>query len=144
MIASRKMLCACYAAIALAALVATWSQNVEYLPTGSLASFLPRFFDDTRANPASQSITVDILLFLLAAAIFMVVEARRLEIKFVWAYILGGMLIAISVTFPLFLIARELRLSGTGAAAGIPLLDRVLLIVLALGTAVSVLWVDLA
>lgn len=144
MIASRKMLCACYAAIALAALVATWSQNVEYLPTGSLASFLPRFFDDTRANPASQSITVDILLFLLAAAIFMVVEARRLEIKFVWAYILGGMLIAISVTFPLFLIARELRLSGTGAAAGIPLLDRVLLIVLALGTAVSVAWVDLA
>lgn len=32
-------------------------------------------------------------------------------IPYVWAYILGGMLIAISVTFPLFLIARERKLA---------------------------------
>jgi hypothetical protein len=66
-------------------------------------------------NPASRSITVDIVLFFLAAAILMVIEARKHNVRFVWAYILGGMLIAISVTFPLFLLARELRLEPSDA-----------------------------
>ena len=53
------------------------------------------------------------MLFFLAAAIFMVIEARKHDFPFVWAYIVGGMLIAISVTFPLFLIARERKLAAT-------------------------------
>jgi hypothetical protein len=40
----------------------------------------------------------------------MVIEARKHNVRFVWAYIVGGILVAISVTFPLFLIARELRM----------------------------------
>jgi len=32
-----------------------------------------------------------------AAAIFMVIEARKHDVPFVWAYIVGGMLIAITV-----------------------------------------------
>jgi hypothetical protein len=35
----------------------------------------------------------------------MVIEARKHGVRFVWAYIVGGLAIAISVTFPLFLIA---------------------------------------
>jgi hypothetical protein len=42
----------------------------------------------------------------------MVTEARRLGVKWVWLYVLLGFAIAISVTFPLFLIARELRLAN--------------------------------
>ena len=45
----------------------------------------------------------------------MVIEARKHGVKYVWAYILGGFLIAISVTFPLFLLARELRLEKSDA-----------------------------
>jgi hypothetical protein len=45
----------------------------------------------------------------------MVIEARKHQVKFVWVYILGGALVAISVTFPLFLIARELRLQNSSA-----------------------------
>jgi len=41
----------------------------------------------------------------------MVIEARRLGVRFVWLYIVFAFLIAISVTFPLFMIARELRLA---------------------------------
>jgi hypothetical protein len=135
---SSKVLCAAYGVIAIAALIATWSQNIACLdkPSG--------FFDfwvATKVNPASRSITVDIALFLLAAAILMVIEARKHNVKFVWAYIIGGFLIAISVTFPLFLIAREIRVSrtdptrlGTG--------DTIALTLLALFTAASVIWVD--
>ena len=58
-----------------------------------------------------MSITVDIALFMLAASVFLILEARRLGIRFAWLYIVLGLLVAISVTFPLFLIARERRLA---------------------------------
>ncbi len=110
MTTNRRILCGIYAAIAVVALLATWSQNLASM-NGS--SFPMGFLQDLKANAATRSITVDIVLFFLAAAIFMVFEARRLAIPYVWAYIIGGMLIAISVTFPLFLIARERKLAET-------------------------------
>ena len=116
---SRKMLCGFYAVIAVAALIATWTQNVAYLPKG--AGFLKDFALDLRANPGTRSISVDIALFMLAAVVFMVIEARRHGIPYVWAYVLGGMLVAISVTFPLFLIARERKLAGADRASLKPL-----------------------
>lgn len=113
MTTNRRILIGVYAAIAVVALLATWSQNLASM-NGS--SFPMGFLEDLKANAATRSITVDIVLFFLAAAIFMVYEARRLGIRYVWAYIVGGMLIAISVTFPLFLIARERRLAATDQA----------------------------
>ena len=71
----------------------------------------------------------------------MVIEARRVGVKFVWAYILGGFLIAISVAFPLFLIARELRLEKSDATE-LRQSDTILLTVLATATAVFIIWVD--
>ena len=108
---SSKVLCAVYGAIAIAALIATWSQNAAYFDNPG--GFLFDFFNDSKVTPASRSLTVDIVLFLLAAALLMVIEARKHGVRFVWAYIVGGLAIAISVTFPLFLIARELRVGRT-------------------------------
>lgn len=112
MTTNRRILSGVYATIAAVALVTTWSQNLAYLH--SPGGFLTSFLQDLKVNAAARSITVDIVLFFLAAAVFMVLEARRLGIPYVWAYIVGGMLIAISVTFPLFLIARERRLAARG------------------------------
>lgn len=118
----QRILIVFYAVIALAALYATWSQNLQVLAGGGgfFDGFL-QFWRLTGVNPASTSITVDLAFFFLAAAAFMVIEARRLGIGFVWLYLLGGGMIAISVTFPLFLIARELKLprapSGAAEAA---------------------------
>ena len=138
MLMSRRLLCVVYAVIALVALVATWSQNIVFLRSGG--SFLG-FWEATKVNPASRSITADIFLFGLAVAILMVIEARRVGVKFVWAYILGGFLIAISVVFPLFLIARELRLEKSDATE-LRQSDTILLTVLATATAVFIIWVD--
>lgn len=113
MTTNRRILIGVYAAIAVVALLATWSQNLQSM-NGS--SFPMGFLNDLKANAATRSITADIVLFFLAAVIFMVFEARRLGIPYVWAYIIGGMLIAISVTFPLFLIARERKLAATDQA----------------------------
>ncbi len=135
---SRKVLCIVYAAISLVALIATWSQNILFFRGGG--SFLG-FWEATKSNPASRSITVDIALLLLAVAILMVIEARRLGVKYVWAYILGGFLIAISVTFPLFLLARELRLEKSDATQ-LRNVDSILLGVLAGFTLAITVWVD--
>lgn len=112
----RIILCTVYALIALAALIATWSQNLAYFTSpADLVPALGAFVTDLKVNPAARSVAADIALVFLAAAIFMCVEARKNGIRFVWAYILGGLFIAISVTFPLFLIARELRQAAPDA-----------------------------
>jgi hypothetical protein len=110
---SQKLLCAFYALVAAAALYATWSQNIQLMSPGMgpLDPYVV-FVEQMKLNPASRSIAVDIGFFLLAAAAFMVIEARRLGVRFVWLYIALGFVIAISVTFPIFMIAREMRLAA--------------------------------
>lgn len=131
-----KVRCAVYAAIAIAALVATWSQNVAYLDRPG--RFLAAFLDDTKVTAASRSLTADILLFFL---VLMVVEARKHGIRFVWLYIVGGAMVAISVTFPLFLIARELRVAKSSPARLGPV-DTLALAAFAIAVAALVLWVS--
>lgn len=113
----QRLLIGFYALVALAALYATWSQNLQLMAPG-MGPLDPYtvFVEQARVNPASRSITVDIGFFLLAAAAFMVIEARRLGVRFVWLYVILAFVIAISVTFPLFMIARE-RIAKTPDAA---------------------------
>jgi hypothetical protein len=106
-----KILCWTYGLISLAALIATWSQNIRFF-TRSHDNGGWDFLTACYANPAAGSITNDILLLTLAAWVFMVVESRRLGVRHVWAYILGCLLVASSVAVPLFLLARQRRLAG--------------------------------
>ena len=103
-----------YVCLALLALVACWRQNLLFMQEAGvdLATGFVVFWPALLANHATTSITVDILLLCMAAMIWMVVEARRLGVRFVWAYILLSFPIAISVTFPLFLVARERALAN--------------------------------
>lgn len=71
-------------------------------------------------NPVTASIGWDVLGVALACIVFMLAEARRLRIRWVWAYVIGGAAVAISVTFPLFLIARERRLAVLAREAAKP------------------------
>jgi Protein of unknown function DUF2834 len=110
---TRRLLCVFYGLIALVALIMTWSENLLYFQGSNPAGFGQYLFD-LKVNGAARSFTIDIGLFFLAATGLMAVEARKIGMKFVWLYVLFGFLIAISVSFPLFLIAREIRLAQTG------------------------------
>jgi hypothetical protein len=107
---SRQALCAVYGLIALLALVGTWGNNVAYLSLG-FADANATFWQETLVNPASRSITVDLFFLGLAVFVWMVLEARRLGMRGVWLYLLFGMIVAISVTVPIFLINRERALA---------------------------------
>lgn len=104
-------LCALYALVAVVALYATWSNNLAFFALPDNGGVIG-FFRMGYANPAAASLTNDLFLFGFAAAIFMLTEAKRLGIRFVWAYIVLSLLIAISVLFPLFMIARQRRLAA--------------------------------
>jgi hypothetical protein len=137
---SRKLLCVVYGAIAVAALVATWSQTLAYSDkgTGSLLAY----WQDARMLPASRALTSDLMLFGLAAVIFMVVEARKQGIKFVWLYVAASYIVAISAAFPAFLIAREIRISKSDTP-GLRAIDTILLAVVTILTALLTIWIDL-
>jgi len=106
----RKRLSVAYLVIALVALVGTWGNNLAYLDRGVLGGNAA-FWRDTFANPASRSITADIFLLALAVIVWMFLEARRLGMRMAWLYVLLGLLVAISVTIPVFLFNRERALT---------------------------------
>lgn len=116
---TRPAACILYALTALLALIGTWAHNLHYLDLGFVGA-TGAFWLDTLVNPASRSITVDLFLLGFAVFVWMLLEARRLGLRGVWLYLLFGMLIAISVTVPLFLLQRERALAARepGSAAG--------------------------
>ena len=106
---NQKLLCWAYAAIAAVALYATWSHNIAFasqVDSGGTLGFIRAAY----ANHASASIANDLVFFGLAAFVFMLAEARRLKMRFVWVYVALSLLIAIAAIFPLFLIARQRKL----------------------------------
>ncbi|OBH54597.1 hypothetical protein A5685_11905 [Mycobacterium colombiense] len=137
---SRKILCIVYGAIAVAALIATWSQTVTYVH--SPTDFFVNFWRDTKTTAASRNITADALMLALSAVILMVTEARKYNLRFVWVYIVGSFFIAVSVMFPLFLVARELRL-GTADAPRLRSTDTILLAVVAALAVAQTIWIDM-
>lgn len=105
-----KMLCVFYGLVAVGAFFATWSQNLAFFALPDNGG-LPGFIRMAYANPAAASISNDILFMCFAAFTFMVVEARRLGMRHVWLYLVLSCCIAVSVMFPLFLLARQRRLA---------------------------------
>ena len=78
---SRKVLCVVYGVVAVAALVATWSQNVAYLDNP--ARHVSAFLNDLKVTPASRSFAVDISLFFLSAMILMVMRQGLSEKRWI-------------------------------------------------------------
>lgn len=135
----RKLLGLVYLVIAAVALIATWRQNIAFMSERKLdfAHGFGEFWPALLANRATISITVDLFLMALAATVWMVLEARRIGLPWVWLYVFFGVTVAISVTFPLFLYARERRLAQEPSAN---VVDIVVLSVLVLGNLAFGLW----
>ncbi|MEZ0356187.1 DUF2834 domain-containing protein [Mycobacterium sp. SA01] len=105
-----KLLCGIYLVLAIAALVFAFGNTVAYMLSEGNGG-LTGFFAAGYVNYATSSLTNDLLIVALAATVLMIAEGRRLGVRYLWAYVAAGFVIAISVSFPLFLIARQLKLA---------------------------------
>ncbi len=119
MIIQRNTLVWVYGLVALLALIGTWGNNIHYMTSGlSPLDVNILFWKETLANPASRSITVDIFFLSIPVTIWMMMEARRLQMRGIWFYLVGSVLIAVSMTVPLFMALRERKLAATQPTAG--------------------------
>ena len=110
-----RLLIPLYAALAAGALVATWWHNIAFIKDGGT---LPGFLTDGYANHVAASLINDLWFMVGAAFVFMVVDARRTGVRHVWLYLVLSAGIAVSVMFPLYLIARERKLRAAVAEVG--------------------------
>ncbi|KQX05199.1 MULTISPECIES: DUF2834 domain-containing protein [unclassified Leifsonia] len=99
-----------YLALAVCGLVGTWTFNV--FAVIQLRDF---FGDWLGSGPAVSSLTVDLLVAAVAGSLFIVIEARRLGMRFGWLYVVASGLTAFAFTFPLFLAMRERRMRALAA-----------------------------
>ncbi|OBA89186.1 hypothetical protein A5662_24300 [Mycobacteriaceae bacterium 1482268.1] len=134
---SRKVLCVVYGALAVIGLFATWGPVfLGY----TLHEYLFDFMSDVSALPASRAYTGDLSVLGIAVVILMVMEARKHDIRFVWLYIVGGV-IALSCAFPLFLIAREIRMPAADTLRLRPA-DTIGLVVIAAALMIQIIWIN--
>ena len=106
-----KLECLAYAAIATIALIGTQWALVEGV-RGAEGSFAKQMWADLTANPTVVFTTIDLFMVFLAALLFMIVEGRRVRLRWWWLYPVLSVGIGVSFGFPLFLLARRLRLAG--------------------------------
>jgi len=99
---ARKVRAAFYFAVSAAGLLGTWTWNLISIAENR------NFVGDWVSNgPAVASLGLDILIAAIAASIFMIVEGRRLKMRFLWAYVALIPIAAFAFAFPLFLAMRE-------------------------------------
>ncbi|HHO49720.1 MAG TPA: DUF2834 domain-containing protein [Deltaproteobacteria bacterium] len=108
-----------YLCLALVGGAWTWSYNVQaFLELGS--AFTPAAFVQAgfEGSPILGSLAADFWLGSSASLIWMVVEARRLGMRWIWAYVVLTFVIAWAFALPLFLAARERHLARAHGAPG--------------------------
>ena len=100
-----------YLVLALLGLVGTAVANVTSTVQGR--DFLG---DIARGGPAVSSISVDLAVAAVAGVVLLIVEGRRLGMRFLWVYVVLALVTAFAFSFPLFLCNRERLLAGRAAA----------------------------
>ena len=90
--------------VAIIGLVTAWVFNAIAVIEG--ANYLDAWF----GTAVDWVLSLDLLIVAVAGSVLMIVEAKRLGMKNVWAYIVGSGVTAFAFTFPLFLAMRERKL----------------------------------
>ncbi len=107
----RKALPWIYLLLALVGAGLTWQANLAFIAESSSAGFeLQRFISDASSNPASQSLSRDLLIGATAVSLWMSIEGPRLKIRFWWLGIVLSFSVAFACGAPFFLFLRERHL----------------------------------
>ena len=84
--------------------------NIEFVKSYGPAFDIQLFIELANNNPASQSLSRDLLIGSSAVFVWIISESNRLKMKNLWVVILTTFTIAFAFSAPLFLYLRELRI----------------------------------
>ena len=90
-----------FMALSAIGLITAWIFNGIASVNG--ADYLAAWF----GSPVDWVLSLDILIVAIAGSAFIIIEGRRLGMRYLWAYILASGVTAFAFTFPLFLAMRE-------------------------------------
>ncbi len=94
-----------YLILAIAGVILPYYFFVEFLTANGLN--LPLLIQQLFGTPISTFFAVDLLITVIVFWVFLYREARRLQMKRWWAYVVATLLVGPSFAFPLFLYFRE-------------------------------------
>lgn len=100
-----------YLLLAIAGLIGTWWFNV--IAIVQMVNYVGDLFT---SGPAVTSISIDLLVAAVAGSIFIIIEARRIGMRFGWLYVVASGVTAFAFAFPLFLAMRQRHLTRTALA----------------------------
>lgn len=110
-----KAECLAYAVIAAIAFIGTQGVLVAGIRANRMSG--SQVWYDMTSNPTAIFTSIDLVMVFLAALVFMVVEGRRLRVRWWGIYPVLATGIGVSFGFPLFLIARRVRVASAGVPA---------------------------
>jgi len=97
-----------YLFVAIVGLITAWVFNGLAVVGGATSSdYVEAWFNST----LDWVLSLDLLVVAVAGSAFIVMEGRRLGMRYLWAYILASGVTAFAFTFPLFLAMRERALA---------------------------------
>ena len=100
-----------YLALAIAGAVLPWLANFDYIRESGGAFDIAHFVAQANANPAAASLSRDLGIGATAVVIWMVREARRIQMRGLPWVLLSCVTLAFACAAPLFLYLRERRLA---------------------------------
>lgn len=107
-----------YLALAAAGAVLPWLANWAFIQQYGASFDLGLFVRLANANAAAQSLSRDLLVGASAVTLWMVLEARRLQMRGLPWVLLSCVTVAFAFGAPLFLYLRERRLAELQREAG--------------------------
>ena len=84
--------------------------NVDFMQQFGPAFDINLFVKLSNANPAAQSLSRDLLIAASSITVWIIIESKRLGMKYLWLVLLSSITIAFAFAAPLFLCLRERRL----------------------------------
>jgi hypothetical protein len=108
---NRSPLSRTYYALALISLIATWHFNFQFFASGGSVAPGP-FFGAAFANALTTAITLDVYLAALTFSVWVVVDARRRQQRWGWAWVVLCFALGLAITWPLYLARLEAQRVG--------------------------------
>ena len=103
-------LCFFYLVCTVAGLIVPWYFNIGQMLWGAAPFTLANFWAAGFANYFVSSLTSDFLIAASAVSVWILVEGRRLKIRFYGVFIVLSLVVSFAFACPLFLFVREQRL----------------------------------